>query len=314
MTSQRIKLTDLDPDLQKTYGRIPRMRFDKAWVRWLMPKLSTLSYKSISDPAVTVSVVNISQGSLRVYEPVSKTSGAGLLWIHGGGMIMGSALMNEAECILYAKAMGLTVVSVDYRLAPKHPYPAAIDDCFEAWTWFINNADRLGISSSNIAIAGQSAGGGLTAALCQRIHDQGEGAPVSQILFYPMLDDRTACRGELTRMDHMIWNNHSNRYGWSAYLAREAGGPEPTPEWAVPARREDLSGLPPAWIGIGDKDLFLDESLQYAKALQSCGVECELIVARGAPHGFEGLVPNAKLSKTFIASAEAFLKRSLSID
>ena len=183
-----------------------------------------------------------------------------------------------------------------------------IDDCYEVWLWFLDRAEELGVDASRIAVAGQSAGGGLTAALCQRIRDEGGVTPAAQLLIYPMLDDRAANREELTKRDHLIWNNCNNLYGWSAYSGRAAGSNETTPRWAVPGRFEDLSSLPPTWIGTGDLDLFLDENKKYAADLGAQGVPCELYIAEKAPHAFESMVPDVAVSRRFVGSADEFLK------
>lgn len=265
------------------------------------------------DPQVILSKQKLTHEGVRIYQPKESPCGAGLFWIHGGGMIIGKAEMNDPQCNHYARELGLTVASADYRLAPDHPYPAAIDDCYEAWLWFLSEAERLGVDSSRIAIAGQSAGGGLAAALCQRIRDTGGVQPAAQLLVYPMLDDRTAQRSELTVIEHILWNNRSNMFGWSSYLGHEAGTAETLPPWSVPARQTDLNGLPPAWIGVGDKDLFLEEDKAYAEALTAAGVVSEFIVTENAPHAFDALVPEAGVSIRFRNSSDTFLRKHLSI-
>ena len=144
---------------------------------------------------------------------------------------------------MLARDAGILVANVEYRLAPTHQYPAAIDDCVEAWQWLLQSAGELGIDPARIAIAGQSAGGGLAAALALRVHDAGGVQPAAQILFCPMIDDRTALRSELDGNDYLMWNTRHNRQAWSWYLGQPAGAPE-VPAYAAPARRDDLSGLP----------------------------------------------------------------------
>ena len=313
MTPEKMQLTDIDPELQGAFSKMPNLRLDRAWVRWLVRCVMRLQRKTPKHPQVEFSKQARGAADIRVYKPKSGGTGAGLLWIHGGGMIMGDASMNDADCLRYAAELGLTVVSANYRLAPEHTYPAAIDDCFGAWEWFLESADRLGVDPARIAIAGQSAGGGLAAALCQRIADTGGHQPAAQLLIYPMLDDRTATREDLTAIEHILWNNSNNRYGWSAYLGREAGLEDLAPDWAVPGRRESLAGLPPAWVGVGDKDLFLDEDRVYTQRLREAGVPCEFLVAPLAPHGFDGVAPTAAVSRDFMKSSDAFLKRILGI-
>ncbi|MEX1280383.1 MAG: alpha/beta hydrolase fold domain-containing protein, partial [Acidimicrobiia bacterium] len=162
-----------------------------------------------------------------------------------------------------------------------------------------------------VAVGGESAGGGLAAAVAQRLTDEGVDL-AAQLLVYPMLDDRTAVRPDLGQNDHPVWTKGSNHTGWSSYLGKEPGA-EMVPKYAVPARRTDLSGLPPAWIGVGTLDLFHDEDVGYAERLRSAGVDCELEVVEGAPHAFMTLAPDAATSKDVERSAMAFLAARLGI-
>lgn len=311
MPKQKMRIEDADPELQKAFSKLPNLSLEKAWVRWLIAQYTRFFVKAQADPNVKFSREKLTNADIRIYQPRSQSSGAGLLWIHGGGMITGDAVANDPQCNRYVRELGLTVVSANYRLAPKHPYPAAIDDCFEAWSWFVENAPQFGVNPERIAIAGQSAGGGLAASLCHRIVDTGGPSPAAQILYYPMLDDRTALRDDLTQVEHILWNNKNNQFGWSSYLGRKAGLEDPSPKWAVPGRRINLYNLPPTWIGVGDLDLFLEEDRAYAAALRAAGVECEFLEVPRAPHGFDGLVPNAEVSLRFVDSLEAFLRTRL---
>lgn len=305
-----IKVENVRPELRKAFGRIPTMNLEKAFSRWLMNMFIRIlsARKKTSDVAVTVE--DLGDAQARIYVPAGPLSGAGLLWIHGGGTVMGKTVMNDSECCDHAKHLKAVVVSVEYRVAPKHPYPAAIDDCYAVWRWFQKNAERLRVDPKRIAIAGQSAGGGLTAALCQRILDKGDVQPVAQCLYYPMLDDRTAANSELNAVGHLGWDNRNNHFGWSAYLDQPPGSPK-TPPWGAPGRREDLTGLPPAWIGVGDLDLFVEENKSYAARLEQAGCPTELLIIEDAPHGFDSLVPDAPVSQKFVASARKFLRQYL---
>jgi acetyl esterase/lipase len=223
-----------------------------------------------------------------------------LLWIHGGGYVIGSAAQDDALCRRYARELGAIVASVDYRLAPDHPYPIPLEDCYSALQWLV----RLpSVDPARVAIGGASAGGGLAAALALLTRDRGEIPLIAQLLVYPMLDDRTVGR-HLDNPGLRLWNQSSNKYGWSAYL----GGADP--EVAVPARREDLTGLPPAWLGVGTFDLFHDEDLAYAERLKAAGVRCEVEVVPGAFHGFDGIVPKAHVSQAFFKSQCALLREA----
>ena len=305
-------INQIHPELRKTIRRIPTLPLhNRAFVSVLKTVINILpSGKMHGDVRITESRTGNTR--VRIYIPEQALSGAGLLWIHGGGLMIGRAAQDDRLCINYAKRLGLVVVSVDYRLAPRHPFPAAIDDCYQAWCWFQGKAGQWGVDARRIAIGGQSAGGGLAATLAQRIKDRGGIQPAAQTLFCPMLDDRTAADQQLDAIKHRIWNNKSNRAGWSAYLGVPPGTPN-VPEYAVPARREDLSGLPPAWIGVGDIDLFHDENRRYGERLQQQGVDCELHIAPMAPHAFETFVPGAPVSQQLFESNYRFLRRVLNI-
>jgi acetyl esterase/lipase len=217
-------------------------------------------------------------------------------------------------CALTARELGILVVSVEYRKAPEQPFPAALDDCSAGWKWLQGEAQRLGVEPTQVAVGGESAGGGLAASLAQRLHDVGASTdaatPIAQWLFYPMLDDRTAARDELDRLDHFVWNNRLNRFGWRSYLGVDPGSGA-VPPYAVAARREDLRGLPPAWIGVGDIDLFYDEDRDYAERLRAAGVAATLDVVPCAPHGFASWAPNTPLARDHIGRAQAWLGQAL---
>jgi acetyl esterase/lipase len=234
-----------------------------------------------------------------LYEPASRTRPSGaLLWIHGGGLVMGRPEQANTWCSTLAAELGILVVSVDYRLAPEHPFPAGLTDCVTALRWLHDQADDLGVDPDRIAVGGDSAGGGLAAALCQRNRDEG-GPPVCfQLLNYPMLDDRTVLRADHDGRGEFIWTPRSNRFGWSASL----GGPPSAadlPAHAAPARTTDLTGLPPAWIGVGDLDLFHDEDVDYAERLLAAGVACELHVEPGMFHGADQIVLKAPRMRAY---------------
>jgi acetyl esterase/lipase len=247
---------------------------------------------------------------VRVYSPEHGKSGAALLWIHGGGLVIGSPMQDDQFCADTARELGIVVVSTSYRLAPDAPFPAALDDCHAAWTWILRSAAALEIDPGRVAIGGQSAGGGLAASLVQRIHDAGGVQPIAQWLFCPMLDDRTAARHELDAVGHFVWNNRANRVGWSGYLGGAAGS-DRVPEYAVPARRDDLRSLPLAWIGTGDIELFFDEDKAYAQRLTEAGVNCTLDVVAGAPHGFESIASGTALAQAYLSRARAWLREQL---
>lgn len=234
-----------------------------------------------------------SGGSVRIYRSVDATADVpGLVWIHGGGYLIGKAQQDDALCRLLSRELGAVVVSVDYRLAPEHPYPAPLDDCHEAFALL---RDLDGVDTSRIAIGGASAGGGLAAQLAIRIRDRGEPTPALQLLVYPMLDDRS----QHTSVDaaHLrIWNGKANQFGWRSYLG------DADPAIVAPARIQDLGGLAPAWIGVGTLDLFYDEDLAYAERLRAAGVECALDVVPGAFHAFDMAAARSAVAKDFLAA------------
>ncbi|TGD76280.1 alpha/beta hydrolase [Mangrovimicrobium sediminis] len=307
-----MELDRIHPELQHVYRRAPKLPMHSKLFLSFANFILRLRRERKAIDGVTIRNVRADGASVRVYSPPQPGCGAAMLWIHGGGLLVGRASINDDLCAQYARDLGLVVVSANYRLAYKQPYPAAIDDCFNAWRWLQANAGELGIDAARVAISGQSAGGGLAASLVQRVIDGGGVQPAAQALFCPMLDDRTAAREELDTIEHRMWNNRNNRTGWSTYLGQDAGMPA-TPKYAVPARREDLSGMPPSWIGIGDVDLFYEESAVYARRLAEAGNDCELHTAPMAPHAFELLAPESTLAREFFESNYRFLRNTLAL-
>ena len=245
-----------------------------------------------------------------VYEPVGRTRPSGaLLWIHGGGLIMGRAEVGHAIASRIAKELSIVVVSVDYRLAPEDPFPAGLDDCVRALEWLHEQADDLGVDRSRVAVGGDSAGGGLAACVAQVAHDRGDLPVCFQLLKYPMLDDRTSMRD----VDALFWTNTSNRFAWTAYLnhpPREYEGRR----YASASRRDDVSGLPAAWIGVGDVDLFHDECVEYAGRLEAAGVPVQLDVVPGMYHGAEAMRPEAPSMIAFTDGMIAALAAGLATE
>ena len=202
-----------------------------------------------------------------------------------------------------ADALGAVVASVYYRLAPEHPYPAALDDCYAALEWLVAQPE---IDSGRVVVSGVSAGGGLAAALALKCVDTGLVDLAGQVLQYPMLDDRTALRSSTSALG---WTPEDNRFGWRSYLATDPGADE-VDAYAAPARRTDLAGLPPTWIGVGTADLFHDEDVDYAARLQAAGVPMQLEVIHGAFHGFDFAAGN-KLARSFTAARLAATRHFL---
>lgn len=285
-------LTPVHPELRHRAQRFPRIPFNRWNVR-LFQGLTHLQPERQAPEDIRVDQHHV-QGRdqahtirLRIYRPSAMYPGAPvLLWMHGGGFIIGSPQQNDHQMCHLVRNLGIMVVSVDYRLAPKYPFPTPLADCYAALEWVHANAEALGVDAKRIAIGGESAGGGLAASLVQLAHDRGAIQPAFQLLVYPMLDDRSALQADVAHAELLTWSQQSNRFGWECYLGQGCGADD-APPYAVPARREDLTGLPPTWIGIGTLDLFYDENVAYAERLRRCGVDCELVVIDGAFHGFD---------------------------
>jgi acetyl esterase/lipase len=229
-------------------------------------------------------------------------SAAAVLYLHGGGMIFG---MNELGALYdwsarrYVAESGVPMLLVDYRTAPEFPHPVPVQDCFAALVWLAERADELGVDPARVAVMGDSAGGGLAAAVCLMARDRGGPAVALQLLFYPMLDDRTA-PPDPRRAALATWTYDDNVTGWQALLGRDVGG-DGVSRYAAAARATDLSLLPPTYIDVGDLDIFCDENITYARRLAAAGVPIELHVHPGCPHAFEGLAPEAAVSRRVIA-------------
>lgn len=224
----------------------------------------------------------------------------GILWIHGGGYATGMAgMIYMSRAIDLVKKYGAVVVTPEYRLAGKAPYPAALEDCYEALLYLKNNAGALGCSSDRLMVGGESAGGGLTAALCIYARDRGEVNIAFQMPLYPMIDDQDT---ESSRDNHGIsWDTKRNHAAWKLYLRGVKGD---IPPYAAPAREKDYSGLPPAYTFVGDSEAFYCETLTYIARLREAGVPAGVDVYSTGLHAFDMLMPFRKISKKAIAAFE----------
>lgn len=237
-------------------------------------------------------------GFLNIPEHI--TGDGAVLWIHGGGHVIATAGANQAYPSKLAQELGVPVFSPEYRNAGEAPFPADLEDVYTALHWFQENAEHYGINPAKIAVSGSSAGGGLAAAVVNKAFD--EGHPVNfQALIYPMLDDRAVLRKDDEGRGNFVWTRTDNEYAWRTYLNREPGGPG-IHEYAAPARRENLAGLPATWIGVGELDLFYEEDLAYAQRLKEAGVNVQTHVEPGMYHGADVLVPRATSTQSFNAS------------
>jgi acetyl esterase/lipase len=302
MDTESVPNTHVHPDLRRI-ARIAPRRLVGPRTLPIMRALTGL-WGRLGKPGASgdVEVITLGSGAgVRLFRPVGVPEPTpALLWIHGGGYVIGTAQQDDRLCRQFSRRLGIAVASVDYRLAPEHPYPTPLEDCYSALTWL---AALPAVDPRRVAIGGASAGGGLAAALALLARDRGEVTPAFQVLAYPMLDDRSSMTAE--NANHRLWDTRSNHFGWAAYL-RAAD-----PRVAVPARREDLSGLAPAWIGVGTHDLFHDEDLAYAERLSSAGVPCQVEVIPGAFHGFDYVMPKAHVSQRFLDSQCESLRSAL---
>jgi acetyl esterase/lipase len=248
--------------------------------------------------------------SVAIYRPRQR---AGVLpcifHIHGGGYVGGTVAELEPLHRARVADLGCVLISVEYRLAPETQFPGAIEDCYAALAWVFAKADELGIDPARIGVMGESAGGGLAAALALLVRDRGVHRLVFQHLIYPMIDDRTCVADPHPFTGEFIWTPHNNHFGWSALLGVAPGSPDVSP-YAAAARAENLAGLPPAFISTGGLDLFLDEDIAYAQRLMRAGVPVELHVYPGGFHGYD-LAPDAGVSRAARAASRAALQRAL---
>ena len=295
-----------DPEYQSAARFLPR-GIARSWNLPLIRMLGALTGGG-ADPE-NVEVTDTGAGPIRIHRPAS--SGTEplpvVLWLHGGGFLFGSPKQDDALCRQIADELGAIVAAPTYRLSPKHAFPTALDDAYAALTWV---AKLDGVDADRIVIAGASAGGGLAAQVALHARDRGEIRLAAQILVYPMLDDRTVNRTDLDESGFRLWDNRSNRVGWSAYLGHEAGADKASPI-AVPSRNEDLRDLPPTWIGVGSLDLFCDEDMAYAERLKDANVPCETIVVDGVFHAFDWIVEYSAATQRFRESMFAAMRKTL---
>ncbi|AXH35408.1 alpha/beta hydrolase [Humibacter sp. BT305] len=268
-----------------------------------------------SDDGVVVEQVTIPRAdeavAARLYRPEDSAavSGAGAVWIHGGGFAIGAPNAEDAHCRRLVKELGLVVVSPDYRLAPEHPYPAAFDDCMATFVWFWEHAASLGLDQQRIALGGHSAGASLAAATALALRDAGNDRPAYLYLGYPVLDDRQETASARSIIDGRLWNRPQALTMWKNYL----GSTEPGAGYSVPSRTEDLSSLPPTFVLTCELDPSHDEGVEFAQRLRSSGVLVESYDLPGVPHMFDVLLPDAPLTQRAIRVWTAALADGLNI-
>ncbi len=297
---------EVHPQLREAWARAPKLPYHKLDRLPVMRKIVASMEQDSQVPGVVVETLEAQGVQLRVYRPAEGSARAGLLWMHGGGLLLGSPRQDDVRCSSWARDLGVVVASVRYRFAPEHPFPAASDDCLAGWRWLAS----LGLE--RMAVGGASAGGGLAAVLCQRLRGGDLPQPDGQLLCWPMLDDRTAADASIDPTAHVVWNNRSNAAAWGAYIGGPPGQAS-IPEYAAAARREYLTGLPSAWVGVGSLDLFAAESRSYAARLHQAGVSVVLDEVLGAFHDFTTLAPESDITRACEARQSAFL-RSILLD
>ena len=300
------------PDLRQAAQKLPTTDPSKRWMRTVL-RLATRVMPVPRTEGVSVSMMKSGDVRVRVYRPQAALTGGGLFWIHGGGLMFGDARQDEQLCAETSRDLNIIVVSANYRFAPDHPFPVPLDDVHRAWMWMLEHAAELGVDPVRIVVGGESAGAGLAASLVQRLHDEGGTQPIAQWLFAPMIDDRTAADESLDEVDHWVWNNATNRVGWRSYLGDDFGGND-VPPYAAAGRRNDLSGLPHAFIAVGDIELFAAEDQDYARRLAEVGVPVHVDVVPGGPHGFENWARDAETSKALLRRARQWLRHQLQRD
>lgn len=283
------------PELRRVARWLPRAAVSR---RTLKP-VRLLAGLQARRPTKAIEVTRVGATSVRMHRPAPTDHPVpALLWIHGGGYVMGTAVQDDAVCRRFADELGIIVAAVDYRLAPEHRFPVPLHDCHDALAWLARQPD---VDPHRVAVGGASAGGGLAAALTGLAHERGEVPLAFQLLAYPMLDDRTVTRLDIDETHLRMWNTKANRFGWRSYLGEAPSGTSVS-GLAAPARFDDVTHLPPAWIGVGTFDLFYEEGVAYADRLRGAGVPCELDVVEGAYHGFDLVQSKAGVSKDFRAS------------
>ena len=299
---------DIWTDLVKTRQLGAQMR---AKIIGELPKIEEVESSDYLIPQADAPEVLV-----RVYRPENQLERLpALLWIHGGGYCLGAMESDDNVVRQIVNAVGSVIVSVEYRLAPEHPFPAALNDCSTALQWLADNTDTLAVDPARIAIGGISAGAGLAAGLALYVRDKTDITLVFQFLLCPMIDDRCVTSSSHMITDERVWNRHSNLTAWKNYLRGENDA-ETAPfddvsAYAAASRAIDLSDLPPAYIAVGSVDAFVDENRDYAERLETAGVATQLSVFTGGFHGFEFIAPAAEISKAARDSHYSALRNAL---
>jgi acetyl esterase/lipase len=237
-------------------------------------------------------------------------TGPGILFLHGGGMVMGNRLSGMSQVLPWVLDHDAVAVTVEYRLAPEHPDPFPVEDCYAALLWVAENADALGVDPARIVIAGISAGGGLAAGTALLVRDRNGPPLLGQMLIYPMLDDRDDTVSARQFDGVGLWDRGSNSTGWTALLG-DRRGTDQVSCYAAPARATDLSGLPPAYIEAGSAEVFRDEDVAYAGRIWADGGVAELHIWPGGTHTWEQIAPHSPMARHAIETRARWMARLL---
>jgi acetyl esterase/lipase len=294
----------VEPQLRVALDAVPPFGVSAETLADFRPAVDAMALSAPDAPGVTTVERQVPRPDgtsipVRVHTPAGDTARGALIFLHGGGMIMGSSVGYDAQSRHFAHIAGCVVVAVDYRLAPENPYPAGLEDCYTVLTWLHTAAAELGFPAGRIAVAGESGGGGLAAGLALLAHDRAEVSLSAQFLQYPMLDDRTGTDAEpdpLPYAGEFVWTAPSNRFAWQSVLGEAHAGPD-VPVYAAPARATKAAGVAPAYIVVGQLDLFVGEALRYVRTLIRSGVPTELHLVPGAYHAFMSFAPEAETSR-----------------
>lgn len=313
---------DIDPELLPWLGMLPdvRLRDYEALLAVRAHQAEMMDIAPAYQPRNPIDVRDVTvpgpsdapDVAVRIYAPENRGGAVpGLLHIHGGGFVLGDLDMFHPQVLRLADELGIVIVSVDYRLAPEHPFPAPVEDCYAALKWFSEKASELGVDPARIGVGGESAGGGLAAATALLARDRGGPELCFQLLAIPEVDDRLDTESMRDYVDTPIWHRSNAVYSWRSYLGTEPGGEDVSP-YAAPARATDLSGLPPAFVTTCQYDPLRDEGLEYARRLAHAGVPVELRLYPGTFHG-SSLVESASISRRMIADEVDALRRGLKV-
>lgn len=307
----KVKSRMIDKDLRTT-GRMIKLinnTFTESRLR-LVNKLTNKMKNMIKDNSIQcikewIPRKDGSKMRICIFKPLTpKENVPGVLWLHGGGYALGVPEQGAAMAKRLIDASDCVVIAPDYRLSVEAPYPAALEDSYDALLWMKNHAKELGIRDNQLIVGGDSAGGGLTAALTLYARDKGEVSVAFQMPLYPMLDDRMTSESAKDN-NAPVWNSKSNYNGWKLYLGK-LFGTQDVPCYAAPARAENYSNLPPTATFVGELEAFRDETIQYVENLRKAGVPVEFEIYKGCFHGFDTMCPKAEVSK----KATAFIVNS----